>query len=578
MVKARQEGIEPMMQVRQMTAARFAFDTEGLIQMLDSGFGWFKLRDTKYASNGAFGVGVLERLMQKYRDPRDVLGLLMTESVLSAHLSFNGTLFEADLSLFERYPALPGFAPLGGKAFFKEAGGRLHTVRLEYGGRVFEDFTDEQSDQDFVKSKFTHWRFARAAIIASLLAKTQLVMHVKSIHLELAPTFQAVTIDAFAKNTHHPMRRLLEPFISRSVQASKANVELWFEFRAGEFALAPLDVKTQFQLMHDMMDETPLNLADLDMERYASARGMEQFSLPPNSTNGRWHWTWHYRALTVQRLMEEYVSCWLDRYYSNTDFSADKEIMQWWHAMLRYMPALRVAAEKSSDWLASHPGPTASPVPWPAAKAEAAATHPAESSAAAAEGGDFKGGAHGSLLNFLFPGGDKDASDGSMSLRKLSEVPDAASAPIPMPTLSRNALRNVLRTLMVWVSWVHEDVGHSAAAFLYNPVYTPTFVPSDGEGIPVVPYAVSVALHRSAMMVERGKLLSDAADSWFDNGVCDQFPNMFNHCRQQQGDRQCFVTFQDKLQRLGAQDEAFRKCDREGFYSCVDRVETSASS
>jgi hypothetical protein len=578
-IGARQHGVEPMVQVREMTAARFAFDTEGLMQLLDAGFGWFKLRETKYASNGAFGVGVLERLMQKYKDPRDVLGLLMTESVLSAHLSFNGTLFEADLTMFERYPTLPGFAPLGGKAYFKEEGGRLHTVRLEYGGRIFETFTNEESDKAFVNSKFTHWRFARAAIIASLLAKTQLIMHVKAIHLELAPTFQAVTVDSFAHNVHHPMRRLLEPFISRSVQASRANVELWFQFRAGEFALAPLDVKTQLQLMHDMMDETPLNLADLDMERYATVRGMEQFSQGRRlreTAKETWHWTWHYRALTVQRLMEEYVSCWLERYYSTTGLNDDQDLVEWWHALLRYMPALQVAAERNGDWLTSsvtEPPATASASTTAAATADQATTGTPKPAQTTTE--------QGSLLDWLFQGQSLNASaDTGVALRKLSEAKASGTAPVPLPlpALSKQALTNVLRTLLVWVSWVHEDVGHAAAAFLYDPVYTPMFVPADGEGIPVVPYAVSVAMHRSVMIVERGKLLSEPADSWFNNGLCDQFPSMFNHCRQAKGDRQCFSDFQEKLHRLGAEDDAFQKCDRDGFYSCVDRVETSASS
>ena len=32
--------------------------------------------------------------------------------------------------------------------------------------------------------------------------------------------------------------------------------------------------------------------------------------------------------------------------------------------------------------------------------------------------------------------------------------------------LTKETLVNVVRTVMVWVSWIHEDVGHSAAAYV----------------------------------------------------------------------------------------------------------------
>merc|ERR1719356_2124933 len=99
-------------------------------------------------------------------------------------------------------------------------------VRLEYNGTVFTDFTDTRTAEDFNISIRSGWRMAEGAIIASLLSMTNLVMHVKDLHLELAAAFQAVTVDAFAGEPRHPVRRLLDPFISRSIQATNDNFKL----------------------------------------------------------------------------------------------------------------------------------------------------------------------------------------------------------------------------------------------------------------------------------------------------------------------------------------------------------------
>ena len=32
-----------------------------------------------------------------------------------------------------------------------------------------------------------------------------------------------------------------------------------------------------------------------------------------------------------------------------------------------------------------------------------------------------------------------------------------------------DVLVKVVSTVMVWVSWIHEDVGHAASYFVYNP-------------------------------------------------------------------------------------------------------------
>jgi hypothetical protein len=130
-------------------------------------------------------------------------------------------------------------------------------------------------------------------------------------------------------------------------------------------------------------------------------------------------------------------------------------------------------------------------------------------------------------------------------------------------SLTKIGLVNVLKTLFTWVSWVHEDVGHSAAAFVYNPVHTPMAVPADGKGIPLKMVSFNVAVYRNFVFLERAKLLDPLPDHWFSDLA---------------NDKQCMMTFQDSLRTLGVNDKAFSECDNNGFYSCVDRVETSVSS
>lgn len=70
------------------------------------------------------------------------------------------------------------------------------TVELEYAGEVFTDFSGSDPEVQYEEASSLHgWRFAEKAIIATLMAKTQLLVHVKRIHLELAPALQVVTVD-----------------------------------------------------------------------------------------------------------------------------------------------------------------------------------------------------------------------------------------------------------------------------------------------------------------------------------------------------------------------------------------------
>lgn len=150
-----------------------------------------------------------------------------------------------------------------------------------------------------------------------------------------------------------------------------------------------------------------------------------------------------------------------------------------------------------------------------------------------------------------------------------------ADAAAPKKQISLTTLRQTLRTLMLWVSWIHEDVGHSLATFVYNPVYTPLFVPEDGVGVPAVPYAFAAAAHRDFIFVERPKLLDAPPKHWFGHKECSSSFGVFQSCTGVE-DQVCYDDFQEGLKSLNT--DAFTQCDRKGFYSCMDRVESSASS
>lgn len=490
---ARKFGVDPVDQLREMEP-RFAFDNKALTKAAWDGFRYMGPMDIRYASNGAYGIAVIEHLMEKYNTTGDVLGLLMTDSVFSAHLKRVGNQFTVDLTSMEGYEPIKGYARLGGRATFVEDGGRLRTVLLEYAGQIHADFDVPDVEANYVGSKRTGWRFAEAAIIASLLSMTNLVMHVKDLHLELAAAFQAVTVDAFAGEPKHPVRRLLDPFISRSVQATNDNFKLLFNYHAADFSLAPLDHKEQIRLIGDFVVGKPLNLAEMDMENYGKVqdRNMEEdvSTLAAVTNSSRWGWRWHYRALTVQRLYDELVRCWLEAHFKDkeggvaTAVENDGVLQAWWQSMIDHIPSLKRATQLSSGW----------------------------------------------------------ANPGKLTLDSLSHV---------------------ARVLMVWLSWIHEDVGHAAAAYVYNPVYTPMCVPEDGIGVPAASWSFNAAAYRGFVFLHRASLLEQPPDFWFDgNDAC----------------RQCFTTFQDTLRALGNDDVAFSECEKTGFYSCVDRVETAVSS
>merc|ERR1712048_742317 len=166
------------------------------------------------------------------------------------------------------------------------------------GHRIGSTDQDLPENSAFASSRLIGWRFAEKAIIASLLSMTNLVLHVKDLHLEIAAAFQAVTVDHFASDPTHAMRRMLDPYIHRSVQATNDNFKLLFDYRAAEFSLAPLLSSEQLRLIDDAIASSPLNLADMDMERYGKVRGIPQAVSEESAKSDpdTWFWRWHYRA------------------------------------------------------------------------------------------------------------------------------------------------------------------------------------------------------------------------------------------------------------------------------------------
>ncbi|CAJ1396769.1 unnamed protein product [Effrenium voratum] len=338
---ARAAGLDPNKAAADVgPGTRFAFDLEGLLTVLQEGFYWSTLSHKSYASNGAFGASTLEVMLQAGDRGSDVLSILMSESQLGMHLTVDGSLLVADLTDLERYQPLPGFAPLGGKAVFSVEGAKLKTVRLEYNGTVYDTSQDPLADAVFERSVLKGRLFAEKAIIASLLAKTQLLVHVRTIHMELAPTLQAVTLRALKGFKQHPLRQFLEPFITRNIQATNNNLKLWFEFRAAEFGLAPLSVEEQMKLIAADSEKAPLNLADMDMEHLAEVRGWAALGWTPR---------WYQRALKVQRLFDTLIREWAQGAFEgdDRDLQQDEGVNQWWEQIFAFMPSLQLAAKGS---------------------------------------------------------------------------------------------------------------------------------------------------------------------------------------------------------------------------------------
>jgi hypothetical protein len=492
MKTARATGIEPM-DLYAPVEPRFAFDNEALQKSAWDGFRYMGPLDIEYASNGIYGVAVVEQLMEKYNSSGEVLGVLMTDSVFSAHLKRDKAtnLFHVDLDFMKEYKSIEGYAPLGGRASFVEDGQKLRTVMLEYNGTKYTNFDVPEVSTAYMQSKRSGWRMAEGAIIASLLSMTNLVMHVKDLHLELAAGFQATTVDAFASEPTHPVRLLMDPYISRSAQATNDNFKLLFEYHAAEFSLAPLSTAEQLRLIGDAVRDKPLNLATFDMETYGHDRNIDPLaSTGAAITNSsKWGWRWHYRALTVQRLYDKLISCWLQAHYGKDDevekkIASDGLLQAWYGAIIDHLPALKSATKENPEW----------------------------------------------------------AAPGKLTLRTL---------------------KNVLRTLFVWLSWIHEDVGHSAASYVYNPIHTPMNVPTDGVGVPALSWTFNALAYRGFVFLHRSVLMDEPPAFWFEG---------------KDATRQCFTDFQESLAHLGRSDPAFSECDKTGFYSCVNRVETAVSS
>jgi len=91
------------------------------------------------------------------------------------------------------YRPIDGFSRLGGAAIFRAYGNTLRTVSISYGGNTWTP-GDAQQDAEvalgLADNKWVGWKRAEKLLLASLLAQTNLVLHVTLVHLELAAVFQ----------------------------------------------------------------------------------------------------------------------------------------------------------------------------------------------------------------------------------------------------------------------------------------------------------------------------------------------------------------------------------------------------
>ena len=173
--------------------------------------------------------------------------------------------------------------PFGGKATFVYEGGALRTTSLTYGGTTYtpgDAAADQEVRDGLASNRWVGWKKAEVSLIASLLAETNLVLHVKLVHLELAAAFQAVALKAFTAEPDHPFRRLLDPFIHRSIQVTNPNLDLLFDptQKAAQFTLAPLLLDEQLKLLTDNIRDHPVGIKGLHMREWAAERGMGSFS------------------------------------------------------------------------------------------------------------------------------------------------------------------------------------------------------------------------------------------------------------------------------------------------------------
>ncbi|CAK8998990.1 unnamed protein product [Durusdinium trenchii] len=156
-----------------------------------------------------------------------------------------------------------------------------------------------------------------------------------------------------------------------------------------------------------------------------------------------------------------------------------------------------------------------------------------------------------------------------------------------LPPLNVETLTRVLRTLLLWTSWIHEDVGHAWASFIYNPVHTPGFVPVDGKGICSPALIYRVAMFRNFVALERNKLTDPIDEMMFSKMICPQGEaatssddaNPWTSCVEQVNGIvvNAFAQFRRSLDNLDTK-EIFTEFAQNGFYSRTRSVESSASS
>lgn len=174
--------------------------------------------------------------------------------------------------------------------------------------------------------------------------------------------------------------------------------------------------------------------------------------------------------------------------------------------------------------------------------------------------------------------GDKKSSkwrEASMSQEELQQLLQK------LPPLNVETMTRVLRTIFLWTSWIHEDVGHAWASFVYNPIHTPGFVPEDGRGIPSPALVYRVAMFRNFVALERNKLVDPIDSKMFSTTICNPVVGPYNwtSCQNEVDGvlANAFTTFQRKLRQLG-QHEVFAEFAQHGLFSRVNDVESSASS
>jgi hypothetical protein len=197
-----------------------------------TGFAPFGYHEIAHASNGDFAKYVLEERLKLYKGVPDVLGAAVSESVLGMFLIYDQErqIFIVDCNDMSHAQPIKGFAALGGRAelvYDATIGlyGALRTTSISYNGTTYTPSVDELVPSD---STFRGWRFAEKALLASLVARLNLIMHVKNVHLEIAAPLQAVTLNSFIGDVEHPFRRMMGPFIHRAIQVLYRSCSLPF--------------------------------------------------------------------------------------------------------------------------------------------------------------------------------------------------------------------------------------------------------------------------------------------------------------------------------------------------------------